>query len=42
MSLAAVSFEIGADIGDLIALNPSLLNGPIVDAGQAVVYYTGA
>lgn len=42
MSLASVSFELGADIVDLITLNPSLLGGPMVPAGSDVLYYAGA
>ena len=40
-SLAAISFELGADIVDLITLNTSLLGAPLVLPGADVLYYAG-
>jgi hypothetical protein len=40
-SLAAISFELGADIVDIITLNTSLLGAPLVLPGADVLYYAG-
>lgn len=42
MSMAAISFEIGADIADMIRLNTGLLRSPLIDSNTNVLYYASA